>query len=112
MEHMEFVTRLRNTLIAIKTELGSDFPSQYLAVLLDVAANPDTAIGGTAKRLEMTTSSVSRAAAALSKWSWTKKEGHGLIEKTEDPFESRRKLLRLTQDGTRVVSILKARFES
>ena len=111
MENLIFVARMRKMFRVVHEELGKDFPSQYLAVVFDVAGNPDTSVGGISKRLGMTSSSVSRAVSALSTWSWTKKQGHGLLEKAEDAYESRRKLVRLNQHGSRFVTLLREAFE-
>jgi DNA-binding MarR family transcriptional regulator len=112
MENLDFAIRMRNALGVIREDLGADFPSQHLAVLYDIAANPDTSIGEVGNRLGMPSSSISRAVAALSKWSWTKKQGHGLVEKIEDIYESRRKLLRLSQQGAMLVNRMREAFES
>jgi len=102
---------MQRALTELRETTGSDFPSQQLAVLFDIAAHPETSIGDCAKRLGMTTSSTSRAVAALANWSWTKKEGYGLVEKVEDMYESRRKLVRLTQQGNRLVNKMQEKFE-
>lgn len=112
MAFLSFAGSMQRALSELRKATGADFPSQQLAVLMDVSANPDTPIGEIAKRLDMATSSASRAVAALASWSWTKKSGYGLVEKVEDKFESRRKLVRLTQDGRRLVSLMQERFES
>jgi hypothetical protein len=59
----------------------------------------------------MPSSSSSRAVAALTGWSWTKKEGYGLVEKVEDLYESRRKLVRLSQHGKQLVDQMQKAFE-
>ena len=110
MEFFEFSVRMRDALGVIKQEVGNDIPLQHLAVLFDVAANPDTSIGEVGKRLGMPSSSISRAVAALSRWSWTKKEGYGLLQKEEDLFESRRKVLRLTQEGVKLIKVMNQQF--
>jgi len=107
-----FATSMQKALSELRAVTGTDFPSQQLTVLMDVAANPDTPIGEIAKRLGMTTTSASRAVAALADWSWTKKAGYGLVEKVEDKFESRRKQVRLTQDGRRLVNLMQEKFEN
>jgi len=111
MTSFSFATSMQKALSELKAVTGADFPSQQLAVLMDIAANPDTPIGEIGKRLDMTTSSASRAVAALANWSWTKKTGYGLVEKVEDKFESRRKLVRLTQDGRKLVDLMQQKFE-
>lgn len=103
---LEFSLGMCRVWKVIRKELGSDFPSQHLAALLDVAAHPDSSVGDIGKRLGMPSSTVSRTVSALSTWSWTKKEGHGLIQKTEDIYESRRKLVNLTQEGKHLVKLL------
>jgi DNA-binding MarR family transcriptional regulator len=109
---LTFPINLSQSLLRVKELTGSDFPMQQLLVLLDVAANPDSSVGETSERLGMTNSSTSRAVAALSKFSWTKKSGYGLISKTEDLMESRRKNLNLTDEGIEIVSAMYASFSS
>ena len=112
MTSFSFATSMQKAISELKAVTGADFPSQQLAVLMDIAANPDTPIGEIGKRLDMTRSSASLAVAALANWSWTKKTGYGLVEKVEDKFESRRKLVRLTQDGRRLVGLMQQKFEN
>lgn len=110
MEFIPFSNKFQRALLVVRNATGSDFPAQQLMILLDVASNPDTPIGEIGKRLDMPTSSVSRSVAALSNWSWTKKSGYGLVEKTEDIYEARRKLVRLTQHGKQLVKLMKDAF--
>jgi len=99
MNKKEFVSAMQMNGKILREELGPDFPSQYMTVFFDIAAHPESSISEIGGRLEMTTSSVSRAVAALSTWSWTKKKGQGLVEKTIDPYESRRKNVKLSMHG-------------
>jgi len=107
-----FPTQLRDALSHLKKLTGNDFPMQQLLVLLDIAANPDTSSGEVAKRLDMTSTSASRAVAALSSFSWTKKSGYGLVSKTEDLMEGRRKNLKLTPEGENIVASMYFPFSS
>lgn len=109
---LTFPINLSRSLLRIKELTGSDFPMQQLLVLLDIAANPGTSVGEVQQRLGMTSSSTSRAVAALSKFSWTKKSGYGLIYKTEDMMEARRKNLNLTEEGKEIVSAMYESFFS
>jgi len=111
IKSIEFALSTARMLKVIRDKMSTDFPSQHLAALMDIAAHPDSSIGDIGKRLGMPSSSVSRTISALSKWSWTKKTGHGLVVKTEDIYESRRKIVNLTQEGQRFVKELKAAFE-
>lgn len=111
MEYMSFASNFQRALLVVRNETGSDFPAQQLMVLLDIATHPETSVGEIGKRLDMPTSSVSRAVSALTDWSWTKKSGYGLVEKTEDLYESRRKLVRLTQHGKQLVNLMKSTYE-
>ena len=63
---ISFPLNLRDSLSHLKKLTGSNFPMQQLLVLLDIAANPDTSTGEVANRIGMTSSSTSRAVAALS----------------------------------------------
>lgn len=111
MEHLDFSSKMARVLKAVREVTGSDFPAQQLAVFMDIASHPETSVGMIGKRLDLPASSVSRAVAALTNWSWTKKSGYGLVEKVEDMYESRRKLVRLTQQGTQLVNQMQAAFE-
>lgn len=110
VKSMEFTAGMARALKFVRTELGSDFPAQHLAALMDIASHPDSSIGDIGKRVGMPSSTISRAIAALSGWSWTKKTGHGLVVKTEDMYESRSKVVNLTQEGKHFVKLLHKAF--
>lgn len=106
-----FSMSMARVLKVVREELGADFPSQHMAALVDIASHPDSSIGDIGKRVGMPSSTVSRSVAALSKWSWTKKSGHGLVVKAEDLYEARRKLVNLTQEGKHVIRLMKEAYE-
>lgn len=112
MTPLSYAVRLESSLNKMREQTGSDFPMQHLIVLLDVAAHPDTPIGQIAKRLNMPKSSASRAVAALSDWSWTKKNGYGLVKKEIDPMESRSKVIRLTAEGMHILQTMTTAFNA
>jgi DNA-binding MarR family transcriptional regulator len=112
MENLQFILKLRNTLQELRsTSSGAEIPIQQICVLLHIAANPSCTIGEIADEVGMAQSSASRAVSALSSWSWTKKGGRGLVEKTEDLYESRRKLVQLTPEGRALIKRLQEVFE-
>lgn len=84
-------------------KLDPEMPMQMAAVFLLVAINPDLTLKNISERLGIAQASASRNVAALSDWHRNKKPGHGLIEARPDPFEMRRKILRLTPKGKRVL---------
>ena len=81
--------------------------AQSIAVLLKVAKHPvPIRMADIAAELGLSQSTISRNVAYLGDWSRHKTEGHKLLEAYEDPMERRRKLVRLTNKGTRFVKSL------
>ncbi|GGF32889.1 hypothetical protein GCM10011611_43830 [Aliidongia dinghuensis] len=88
--------------------LDPDLPIQYALSFLTIAQREGMSMGELAQHLGIAQSSASRNIAALSKWHSFGKAGHDLVEAHEDPRERRRKLVKLTPKGQRLVEILQA----
>jgi DNA-binding MarR family transcriptional regulator len=97
-------TKLLNAIEEFR-KFDADIQSQTIAVFLYVGLHsksegvPMTVI---AEKLAMAQSSVSRNVSLLSKYSWRQKEGLNFLVAEEDPFERRRKLVKLTNRGKRL----------
>jgi DNA-binding MarR family transcriptional regulator len=87
-------------------QLDPDMPIQYALSFLTIAEHEGLSMGDLAQRLGIAQSSASRNIAALSKWHSFGKEGHDLVAAEEDPRERRRKIVRLTPKGRRLVAAL------
>jgi DNA-binding MarR family transcriptional regulator len=85
-------------------EIDAEMQAQSIAVLLKVAKHPvPIKMSEIATELGLSQSTVSRNVAYLGDWNRRKEEGHKLLEAYEDPMERRRKLVRLTAKGKRVL---------
>jgi len=107
IKYLDFALKMKRVLNTLQEELDNkNIAVQHVVVLFDIASHPDTSVGEISKRCGLGGSVTSRAVAALSGWSWTKKDGMGLIEKHEDIYESRRRLVRLSQQGSKLMASL------
>ena len=90
-------------------EIDTEIQTQTVAVFLTVAKHPvPIKMQEIADELGLAQSSVSRNVAWLGSWSRHHKKGQELVEAYEDPMERRRKLVRLTEKGTRFAKSLSA----
>lgn len=95
-----------NFLTLVRNEVDPQIPPQTLQVLLYVAAHEGAEgvpMQDLAKAVGVAQSSVSRNVAALSEWNRHHRPGYGLVEYGEDPFNRRRKLVRLTRKGRALI---------
>jgi DNA-binding MarR family transcriptional regulator len=94
--------RLSTALSAVRT-LDDSMPVQTLAVFLEVAKNPQISVTELATKCGLAQSSASRNVAALSDWHWLKKPGLGLVITDLDPMDMRKKFVKLTPKGQKLV---------
>ena len=80
-------------------ELNPDMSVQTIMVLLTVVMHEGCTIKEIKDRVGFSYASASRNVAALSKWHRLKRPGYDLVEATADPYELRRKLVKLTPKG-------------
>ena len=76
--------------------------AQTIQTFLWVAGHDDMPMKDLSDALHISQSSVSRNVSALSKWLRTHDAGPDLVEAYEDPFERRRKIVRLTPRGKKL----------
>lgn len=102
-----FKDKALDSLISAIDELTShnpNMPVRALRVLLEVARRP----GQTSSQLMASTgceqSSISRTLSSWSDWTWRREPGPGYIATVEDPFERRRKIAALTDEGESFVA--------
>lgn len=88
-------------------KLDDDMPIQQAAVFIRVAMMPGITMKQLAEMEGISQSSCSRNVAALSKWHRLNREGLDLVRAMEDPAERRRKIVKLTPKGQRVVETVK-----
>lgn len=88
--------------------LDDSIPAQTLAVFLEIARHPKDGISVNelATKCGLAGSSASRNVAALSEWHWLKRPGLGLVSSEADPMDTRRKIVKLTTKGERVIEQL------
>jgi DNA-binding MarR family transcriptional regulator len=86
--------------------LDDSIPAQTLAVFLEIARHgkDGISVAELATTCGLAGSSASRNVAALSEWHWLKRPGLGLVVAECDPMDTRRKIIRLTAKGERVVA--------
>lgn len=94
------VSRMINAL----RDLDQTMPVDMVATFFAVAADEGITMKLLGERLDMPQSSVSRNVSVLSKWGARHKPGLDLVVTEEDPAERRRKIVRLTPKGRRMVS--------
>lgn len=88
-------------------DLDPEIQAQAIATLLVIAQNPDgIKMQDLGKQVRISQSSVSRNVSLLSHTQRYGRPGHDLVVAFEDPMERRRKLVRLTPKGKRVVNRL------
>ena len=99
--------------IDILREVDPELQAQTLATLIEVARHPDgIKMQELAARVNISQSSVSRNISAMSHTHRVGKPGYNLVIAFEDPTERRRKIVRLTPNGQRLVKRLLAALES
>lgn len=99
------LTRLSQALSVVRT-VDETMPVQTLAVLLEVAQNERLSVSELAQRTGIHPSSASRNVAALSQWHWLKRPGLQLVVSEPDPMELRRKVVRLSARGRRMIETI------
>ena len=87
-------------------KLDAEMPIQTAAAYLEVANREGQTMSEIAKTLGLAQSSCSRNISALSKRHRHGKAGLDLVIATEDPDERRRKIVRLTAKGKRVLKTI------
>lgn len=92
------------TLLSVFREVDPEMPAQQMMVLLAVAEEPDLTMAKLAEVVGISQSSTSRNVAALAQVHRKGLPGHDLVFAYEDPMERRRKLVRLTSKGTRLMA--------
>lgn len=95
-----------NSLITMMKEVrrhGDMLTPQAIQMLFEVALEPGVTMQTLEKRLSTSHASVSRTLSALSKWHRLGKPGLDMIEKVQDPVESRRQIVFLTNKGREFV---------
>lgn len=92
-------------------KVDPEMQAQTAALLIEVAINKEITMKDLADRVGISQASTSRNVAALSKVHRLGKAGHDLVVATEDPAERRRKIVRLTKKGERVVAELQRVLE-
>lgn len=80
-----------------------DLPVQHITAFLLVAQRGEMPMADLEKGMGLAQSSISRAVAKLGKGYSPREPGFGLIEAEEDPYERRRKIIRLTPRGRELV---------
>lgn len=104
---------LNNSIAYMRKKIDPDMPATSMEVLMIIARNPDIAMVEILRRLEdVSMSAVSRHVSMLTSWTWNKRQGPGLVEWREDPYERRRKLCKLTPQGEKFVAELLEVFNS
>jgi DNA-binding MarR family transcriptional regulator len=96
------LSRLSTALSTVRV-LDDSMPVQTLAVLIEVAKTPTISVSELASKVGIAQSSASRNVAALSDWHWLKKPGLGLVVTDLDPMDQRKKFVRLTPKGQKLV---------
>ena len=86
--------------------LDDSIPVQTVAVFLDIAKNEGISVKDLAEKAGIAPSSASRNVAALSDWHWLKKPGLGVVETQDDPQDMRKKTVKLTAKGKKLVNQL------
>jgi DNA-binding MarR family transcriptional regulator len=96
---------LQNSVRYARAKLGPEIPATTLEVLLIIARNPDISMSEIHSRMDdVSISAISRHVSMLTQWTWDKKQGPGLVDWKEDPYERRRKLCKLTPQGDRFLT--------
>jgi DNA-binding MarR family transcriptional regulator len=105
--------KLLGRLLAVIEEfrkLDAEMPAQTIGTLLCVAVEPGISVSELAKRLNLKRSAASRNVAALSAQrskSSASRKGYGLIAYKDDPDDSRRWTLHLTEKGEQFVAVIR-----
>lgn len=91
--------------------LNAEFPSQQIATFFIVALNPGITLEKLGQELGMAQSSTSRNVAALSDFFLSaqgdRRPGYGLLEKRENPQNTKEKIVQLTSKGERLAEALR-----
>lgn len=105
MEQRIYITMQMRLLQEVR-QYNSEFGCQTFEALLTIGLNPDMGVTELADKLDMTMASASRNVQYLSAWRKVGDEGYGLVEVAYDLYDRRRKLLRLTDEGKKLVAKL------
>lgn len=94
-------------------KLSEQFPPQTMLVFLEVARNGDkgTTMTNLAQAFGMSQSAISRNVTTLSKVNWHKTPGLDLVDIQPDPYDFRRKLIKLNAKGRRIAKSFEALME-
>lgn len=91
-------------------EVSQDLPFRCVSVFLEVARRDARGDGITvtelAKALDISQPASSRMVSLLDEATWKGRPGAGLIRSVADPYDSRRRVLRLSDKGARLIDKL------
>ena len=101
---------LRNTALILEElrKLAPEMQMQTALVLLYAALNPEQTMRELGERIGISQAAMSRNVALLGKGLKPGVEGFGLLTAEEDPYERRRKIIKVTTKGERVCRSLAA----
>lgn len=94
---------LLSKLDGVAAVLGQDLSLTQVRVFLYVAVNEGCSMGAMEQALKLTQSTSSRAVALLTAIERPGRPGLGVIERVEDPYDRRTKVLSLTYKGRKAV---------
>jgi DNA-binding MarR family transcriptional regulator len=110
MQHKEVAEVLFETLQVIRAELDPEMQLQTLLTLLIVDMEPGITMTEALKKIGISQAAMSRNAAILGRLYSKGEPGLDMIAATEDPMERRRKVMRMTPKGEKLLAELAARF--
>lgn len=86
---------------SVRLHMG-DVPLQVAEVFFAVAIEEGLSQRELMERLDISKASISRIISTLGEWTWRRTKGPGLLETYEDPYERRKKPVRLTSKGRKL----------
>lgn len=92
--------------------LDAEYPSQLIALVLQVATSPGQTMSTLAERTGMSVPSVSRNVERSGKRWGMNRQGEDLLEAEENPENRREKLVKLSPKGERFIQTLLSLTES
>jgi hypothetical protein len=90
-------------------EVSQDLPFRCVPVFFEVArsdAEGGITVTELSKQLDISQASTSRMISLLDEATWKNRPGAGLIRSISDPHDSRRRVLRLSDKGARMIQRL------